>query len=86
MIISDIDYLEQVSETSTLHLSGGKAIAISSFWALAFGPSTYTSAVVNNQVVVSPNTSFASSSVQVTAASSGSSVSAIASSSATVFN
>lgn len=83
MIISDIDYLEHLSETSAIHLSGGgSASAISGFWALALGPSTYTAAVANNQAVTRPGSSSASSSVQVIAVSSGGSAFASAFSSA----
>jgi len=83
MIIADLNYLDQASETTSVNLRGGRrsAVAISSFWAVAFGSSTYTGTTVINQAGVRPNGSFASSSVQVTALSSDGSVAASASSS-----
>lgn len=80
MIISDLDYLDL--ETASVTLSGGRrsAVAMSSFWAVAFGSSTYTGTTLSNQSGVYPNGSFASSSVQVTAISSNGSVAASASS------
>lgn len=70
MIVSDLDYLDVVTDTVCLHLTGSSsALAISSFWADTFGPSTHTATVINNQVIVRPNSSFASSSVRAMALS-----------------
>jgi hypothetical protein len=86
MIISDIDYLESVLETSTTHLIGGlgsSALAIADFFALASGPLTSTNADVKTKAVTLPiaNSSFASSSIQVT--SSSPTINGVASASAT---
>jgi len=68
MLISDIDYLETVSETSATHLIGGSdlnALAIADFFALAFSPSTVTNADVKTKAIRLPNSSFASSTIQL---------------------
>jgi hypothetical protein len=71
MLILDIGYLESVTEAIAIDLNGGgKAVAISGFWAGAFGSSTYTSAVAENKAVSSKYSSSASSSVKANAVSS----------------
>ncbi|KAF3888905.1 MULTISPECIES: hypothetical protein [Nostocales] len=73
MIISDLEYLEQIPEISAVSLiNGGGAIAISGFSALAYGQFTNTSSRVNNRTVTGDRNSFASSSVSVTSVASGS--------------
>lgn len=73
MIISDLDYLDSISEVSTVYITGGKsATAISGFSALAIGDSTYTDTVVKNFSSTKPNgSSTASSSVRVISLASG---------------
>ena len=51
MIISDLDYLEFMSETHAMQLNGGAAIASSEFFALAFGNSTNTSTIAKNLAI-----------------------------------
>ncbi|WP_017651506.1 hypothetical protein [Fortiea contorta] len=87
MLILDIDYLDTLSEASTIHINGsGKAFAISNFWVVALGGSTYAGAVANNQAFTGSQGSFASSSVQAFAAASGGNVFVSAASVASVSN
>ncbi|MGM3305983.1 hypothetical protein ACSQ6I_08380 [Anabaena sp. WFMT] len=81
MIISDLDYLDFIPETSTIGLNGGGAIAISRFSAAAFGSSTYTGTVINNLASYQPNGSVASSSIRVISIASGGNTSSSASAS-----
>lgn len=76
MIISDLNYLEYITETSCVDISGGRrATAISAFSGLAVGDSTYTSASVQNLSSTNPSdSSFAKSSVKVLASASGNNV------------
>lgn len=83
MIISDLDYLGSIPETSAIYLNGGDAIAISGFVASAYGSSTSTGTVLNNLVISRPSGSVASSSIKVTAIASGLNVFATASASST---
>jgi hypothetical protein len=75
MLISDIDYLEPVSETSAMHLigsSGFNALAIADFFALASSYSTVTNADVKNKAVSLPYGAFASSFIKLTSIAPGS--------------
>lgn len=71
MRISDLDYLEPLSETSAIHLKGGTAGASSKFLAFASGNSTNTSTFVKNRAISEGRGSFASSSVRVTSIATG---------------
>ncbi|MCM0591392.1 MAG: hypothetical protein HEQ19_20660 [Gloeotrichia echinulata CP02] len=72
MIISDLDYLDFIPETSACHLNGSGATAMSVFSASAFGSSTYTDTFVNNLATIQPNISFALSYIRVISRASGS--------------
>ncbi|MBW4601518.1 MAG: hypothetical protein KME29_18570 [Calothrix sp. FI2-JRJ7] len=72
MIISDIDYLDSISDTSAMHVSGGSALAFSGFSAQAYGDSTSVISYIRNRAVSTPRKSSASSSASVGAAASGS--------------
>lgn len=65
MIISDLDYLDSILETSAMHLNGSGARAFSKFSAEAYGKSTNISAFVKNLAISKPNTSISMSSVAV---------------------
>lgn len=81
MIISDIDYLEQVFEISDLHVEGGrKAVAISRFSGDAFGLASFVSTAIRNKAITGDKGDFASSFVNVTSISYGGSASASAAS------
>ncbi|MBP5971194.1 hypothetical protein HW132_00215 [Brasilonema sp. CT11] len=81
MLILDLDYLDSVSEENTMHLhGGGNASAITAYLARAFGHSTYTGTVAVNQAVAGTGSPSASSYVQATAVSGGSSASSSATS------
>jgi hypothetical protein len=80
MQICDLDYLELVSETSTMHLNGGKAVAISAFSASAFGDATSINTFLRNLAISGSNGSLANSSVHIASISSGGSTFAYASS------
>lgn len=68
MIISDIDYLDSISETSAMHVNGGgSALAISEFLAQAYGDSTSVISYIRNRAVSQPRKSSASSSALVAA-------------------
>ncbi len=70
MIISDIDYLEPITETSATHLIGSSgALAIADSFAFTYGTSTLTNTVFKNKAVSRPNGSAASSYVNLTASS-----------------
>jgi hypothetical protein len=78
IIISDIDYLEPVAETSAMRLNGGfnakggfNALAIANFFAFASSPSTATDAVVETKTFSSPKSSYATSSINLIAAAPG---------------
>ncbi len=71
MFILDLGYLESVPETIAIDLNGsGKAAATSSFFAAAFGTSTYTIADAENIAIAGDRTSYAKSSVRASATSS----------------
>jgi hypothetical protein len=78
-IISDIDYLDSLPETSAMYLNGSAAIAFSTFSAIASGSATYTYAALKNLALSIPAISVASSEVQVTAIASGGNIFASAS-------
>jgi hypothetical protein len=80
MHICDLDYLESIPETSTIHLNGGRAVAISAFSASAFGDATSINTFLQNLAISRSGGSFANSSVHVTSISSGGSTFASASS------
>ncbi|MUG99612.1 hypothetical protein F7734_47975 [Scytonema sp. UIC 10036] len=73
MIISDLDYLETVSETLSENVSGGRraANAWTQFSALAVGQNTQTSAVTNLFAYSGNQGSYATSSTVVSSAASG---------------
>lgn len=72
MIISDIDYLDSISETSAMYVNGGgSALAISGFSAQAYGDSTSVITYIRNRAVSQPRKSSASSSAFVGATASG---------------
>ncbi|MEG4323246.1 MULTISPECIES: hypothetical protein [unclassified Microcoleus] len=81
MIISDLDYLDSMPETSAMYLNGSGAVAISGFLATASGMSAYTGTVLNNLVINRPSGSFAISSANVISIASGGTVFASASAS-----
>ena len=72
MRISDLDYLESLSETHAMQLNGGGASAISQFLAQTFGNSTNTNAIVRNLAISAPDdNSIAISFVKETSIASG---------------
>lgn len=81
MIISDIDYLEQVCSISAIHIEGGrKAVAISKFSGDAFGLSSFVSTVIKNKAITGDRGDFANSFVHGISISYGGSASASGSS------
>lgn len=80
MLICDLDYLDTIPETSTMHLNGGQAVAISAFSASAFGDATSINTFLKNIIISGTGGSFANSSVRVNSISSGGSTFASASS------
>ena len=80
MHICDLDYLDTIPETCTMHLNGGKAVAISAFSASAFGDATSINSFLKNLTISASGGSFANSSVRVNSISSGGSTFASASS------
>ncbi len=83
MIISDLDYLESVTETSAMDLHGGNYTAISEFSALATGNSNRIKTSVINRVINAPKSSISISSVSLNLAASSSGREAFVSASAT---
>ena len=72
MIISDLDYLEFMSETHAMQLNGGGAIAIANFFGQTVGNSTKTNAIVKNLAISNPgHNSVAISFVEETSIASG---------------
>ncbi|BDA66773.1 hypothetical protein RIVM261_055630 [Rivularia sp. IAM M-261] len=71
MIISDIDYLDSISETCSMHVNGGSALAISGFSTQAYGSSTSVVTFLKNLAVSNPRYSKARSSVMAAATASG---------------
>jgi len=80
MLICDLDYLDFIPETSTMHLNGGNAVAISGFSASAFGDATSIDTVLKNLTSSRSGYFLATSSVRVTSTSSNGSIFASASS------
>ena len=72
MIISDLDYLESMSETHAMQLNGGGARAIANFFGQTLGNSTNTNAIVKNLAISNPgDNSVAISFVKQTSIASG---------------
>lgn len=71
MIISDLDYLDSITDTSAMLVNGGGAIASSEFLASANGISSNTTTRVENLAQRQFNTFFALSRVRVIAMASG---------------
>lgn len=84
MIISDLDYLESIQETDTMHVNGGDAVATSNAVAFASGKSTATNVFSRTIAISKLGFSLAASSSGASAKSTGGSAFAASSSSSSV--
>lgn len=68
MVVLDLDYLDSVTEITSMHLGGGgKAWAFSTWFAGAYGESTVVITNAKNKAIAGEDSSTASSSVETAA-------------------